>query len=90
MEDGVQGRVVSWHKSVLPEVQSQAIGQGAIKVALLAVSGAFHTSLMQPAQDKLRLVMSSGLSSCTPLLCKYDAACFGLWLYLFQEVLLLL
>ena len=54
----MQGRVVSGHKAVLAEVQAQAIGQGAMKVTPLAVSGAFHTPLMQPAQDSLRKVIT--------------------------------
>ena len=54
----MQGRVVSGHKAVLAEVQAQAIGQGAMKVTPLAVSGAFHTPLMQPAQDSLRKVVT--------------------------------
>ena len=49
--------MVSGHKAVLAEVQAQAIGQGAMKVTPLAVSGAFHTPLMQPAQDGLRKVV---------------------------------
>ena len=52
----MQGRVVAGHKQVLAEVQAQAIAQGALKVAPLSVSGAFHTPLMQPAQDKLKQV----------------------------------
>ena len=35
------------------QVQRLAAAAGAIKVAMLAVSGAFHTSLMQPARDAL-------------------------------------
>ena len=54
----LQGRVVSAHKAVLAEVQAQAIGKGAMKVTPLAVSGAFHTPLMQPAQDSLRKVIT--------------------------------
>ena len=59
----MQGRVVSGHKAVLAEVQAQAIGQGAMKVTPLAVSGAFHTPLMQPAQDSLRKVNGGPHSS---------------------------
>ncbi len=47
------GRVVSGHKDALTEVQLLATAAGAIKCAPLAVSGAFHTSLMQPARDNL-------------------------------------
>ena len=69
----MQGRVVSGHKAVLAEVQAQAIGQGAMKVTPLAVSGAFHTPLMQPAQDGLRKVVRP---SCIHYLWQVTAACF--------------
>ncbi|DBA92937.1 hypothetical protein WJX79_007987 [Trebouxia sp. C0005] len=52
-----QGRVVSGHRQVLTEVQALATAKGAMKVAPLSVSGAFHTPLMQPAQDKLKEVL---------------------------------
>ena len=39
-------------------MQRLAAAAGAIKVAMLAVSGAFHTSLMQPARDALVQVCS--------------------------------
>ena len=63
----MQGRVVSGHKAVLAEVQAQAIGQGAMKVTPLAVSGAFHTPLMQPAQDGLRKVVECPAHTTVPL-----------------------
>ena len=69
----VQGRVVSGHKQVLGEVQTLAIAQGAMKVTPLAVSGAFHTPLMQPAQDKLK-------EACTTLLLQ-DHTCMHQRLY---------
>ena len=47
------GRVVSGHKDALDEVQALATAAGAMKCAPLAVSGAFHTRLMEPARDKL-------------------------------------
>ncbi len=56
MNHGMQGRVVSGHRQVLAEVQALATAKGAMKVAPLSVSGAFHTPLMQPAQDKLKQV----------------------------------
>ena len=49
-----QGRVVSGDKSALEVVQEAAQAAGAIKVATLAVSGAFHTSRMESASRKLR------------------------------------
>jgi [acyl-carrier-protein] S-malonyltransferase len=49
-----QGRVVSGDKSALEVVQEAAQAAGAIKVATLAVSGAFHTSRMESASQKLR------------------------------------
>ena len=51
-----QGRVVSGHKDALEEVMKAATVKGAMKAVPLAVSGAFHTPLMQPAQDKLKQV----------------------------------
>ena len=50
----LQGRVVSGHKEALQQVQRMAVAEGALKVAPLAVSGAFHTPLMQTAQDNLK------------------------------------
>lgn len=57
MRHGVQGRVVSGDRQVLTEVQALATAKGAMKVTPLSVSGAFHTPLMQPAQDKLKQVI---------------------------------
>ncbi|KAI3426449.1 hypothetical protein D9Q98_008816 [Chlorella vulgaris] len=54
-----QGRVVSGHKDALEEVQRQATAKGALKAVPLAVSGAFHTPLMQPARDALTQVLAS-------------------------------
>lgn len=48
-----QGRVVSGHKVALEEVQRAATQKGALKAVPVAVSGAFHTSLMAPARDAL-------------------------------------
>ena len=48
-----QGRVVSGHQHALERMRALAQERGALKVTLLAVSGAFHTRLMEPARDKL-------------------------------------
>ena len=58
----MQGRVVSGHKEALQQVQRMAVAEGALKVAPLAVSGAFHTPLMQTAQDNLKQACPSTLS----------------------------
>ena len=74
----MQGRVVSGHKEVLGEVQALATAKGALKVAPLSVSGAFHTPLMQPAQDKLKKVSAQCCPSRTAcnasmrMQCTYD------------------
>lgn len=44
------------HKDALEEVQKEAVAAGALKAVPLAVSGAFHTSLMQPAREALEEV----------------------------------
>jgi len=49
-----QGRVVSGDKEALDAVQQAAQAAGAIKVAALAVSGAFHTARMDSASQALR------------------------------------
>ncbi len=48
-----QGRVVSGHMSALALVATAATAAGALKTNMLAVAGAFHTSLMSPASDAL-------------------------------------
>uniref|UniRef100_A0A1D2A501 Malonyl-CoA:ACP transacylase (MAT) domain-containing protein n=1 Tax=Auxenochlorella protothecoides TaxID=3075 RepID=A0A1D2A501_AUXPR len=53
------GRVVSGHKDALEEAQKAAVAAGAIKAVSLAVSGAFHTTLMQPAREALEEVLNS-------------------------------
>lgn len=45
--------MVSGHKDALDEVQKLATTKGALKATPLAVSGAFHTPLMQPAREAL-------------------------------------
>ncbi|GAB4817244.1 hypothetical protein N2152v2_004290 [Parachlorella kessleri] len=54
-----QGRVISGHKDALEEAQRLATARGALKAVPVAVSGAFHTPLMQPARDALTEVLSS-------------------------------
>ena len=52
-----QGRVVSGHKDALEEAQRLATAKGALKAVPVAVSGAFHTSLMAPAREALTAVL---------------------------------
>ena len=54
-----QGRVVSGHNDALDVVAAAAGQLGALKVARLAVSGAFHTPLMEPARETLMQVLSA-------------------------------
>ena len=49
-----QGRVVSGDKSALEEVQKSAAAAGALKVQMVAVSGAFHTQRMASAAAALK------------------------------------
>jgi len=54
-----QGRVVSGDKSALARVEKKAQDEGALKVAYLAVSGAFHTSRMDSAAENLKNVLET-------------------------------
>ena len=54
-----QGRVCSGDRSALEEVQKSASAAGALKVAMVAVSGAFHTSRMDSAAAALRDVLAT-------------------------------
>lgn len=54
-----QGRVLSGHKDALEEAQKLATARGALKAVAVAVSGAFHTSLMKPAKDALTKALDS-------------------------------
>lgn len=45
---------VSGHRSALGRLEPVALERGAMKVVPLAVAGAFHTPLMQPAVESLR------------------------------------
>jgi [acyl-carrier-protein] S-malonyltransferase len=51
--------VVSGHKSACERVDSLATAAGAMKTIPLAVAGAFHTPLMQPAVERLRKALAS-------------------------------
>ena len=54
-----QGRVVSGHIECLSIVEELAKGKGALKTIFLAVSGAFHTPLMEPARQALVKALAS-------------------------------
>lgn len=54
-----QGRVVSGHLDALDVVAAAAGAAGALKAARLAVAGAFHTRLMEPAAAALRRALAS-------------------------------
>jgi [acyl-carrier-protein] S-malonyltransferase len=53
-----QGRVLSGDKVALDVAQRRAQAAGAIKVAFLAVSGAFHTKRMESAKEALEKALS--------------------------------
>jgi [acyl-carrier-protein] S-malonyltransferase len=50
--------VVSGHKAACTRVADLATAAGAMKVIPLAVAGAFHTQLMQPAVERLRAALA--------------------------------
>ncbi len=52
-----QGRVISGHVEALEAAEQLALGRGALKAARLAVGGAFHTPLMEPARLALLEVL---------------------------------
>jgi len=54
-----QGRVVSGHNKALDHLAKLATSKGALKAQKVAVSGAFHTPLMQSASDNLEKVLST-------------------------------
>ncbi|WP_164103642.1 ACP S-malonyltransferase [Candidatus Laterigemmans baculatus] len=66
---------VSGHKSALARLEPAAVEQGAMKVVPLAVAGAFHTPLMQPAVEALReaLLASSPRDTRLPVYSNVDA-----------------
>lgn len=47
---------MSGHRDALDVVQASATAAGALKAAPVAVSGAFHTPLMEPARQALAQV----------------------------------
>jgi len=49
---------VSGHRSAIERLIPLATEAGAIKVIPLSVAGAFHTSLMEPAVEKLRIALN--------------------------------
>lgn len=57
--------VVSGHKTACERVADLAVKAGAMKAIPLAVAGAFHTSLMQPAVERLSKSLS-GVTLKTP------------------------
>ena len=54
-----QGRVVSGHIKALDHLAQLATSKGALKAQKVAVSGAFHTPLMQSASDNLKKALST-------------------------------
>lgn len=53
LSPGVPGRCPAPNVSLPPPLFLQATAKGALKAVPVAVSGAFHTELMQPARDAL-------------------------------------
>ncbi len=68
--------VVSGHKAACERVAELAAGAGAMKTIPLAVAGAFHTSLMQPAVEKLAAALQDVpmQSPRIPVISNVDAA----------------
>ncbi len=50
--------VVSGHKAACQRVMDAAVAAGAMKAIPLAVAGAFHTRLMEPAVERLRTTLA--------------------------------
>jgi len=55
--------VVSGHKEACQRIAELATARGAMKAIPLAVAGAFHTSLMQPALEKLQTALQDAVLS---------------------------
>jgi [acyl-carrier-protein] S-malonyltransferase len=68
--------VVSGHKSACERVADMATKAGAMKTIPLAVAGAFHTLLMQPAVERLARALAGValLPPRIPVICNVDAA----------------
>lgn len=68
--------VVSGHKAACERIAEAAVKAGAMKTIPLAVAGAFHTSLMQPAVERLLKALASVKlkSPRIPYLSNVDAA----------------
>lgn len=65
---------VSGHRTALERLEPVALERGAMKVVPLAVAGAFHTPLMQPAVESLRqaLLESSPVDTYLPVYSNVD------------------
>ena len=67
---------VSGHKASCGNVEKAAADAGAMKVISLAVAGAFHTSIMEPAVESLSAAVDSTTfsNSNVPVYCNVDAS----------------
>ncbi len=67
---------VSGHAASLARVPDLAVAAGAMRSVPLAVAGAFHTRLMQPAADRLAKALQSTTFAAAriPVTCNVDAA----------------
>jgi len=71
-----QGRVVSGHNKALDHLATLATAKGALKAQRVAVSGAFHTPLMQSASDNLSKALA-GVSLNKPRIPVYSNVTAG-------------
>lgn len=67
---------ISGHLAALERAEQQCLGSGAMKAVRLAVAGAFHTPIMQPAVAQLSNALSQASFSATrvPVVSNVDAA----------------
>mmetsp|Transcript_111580 Transcript_111580/g.322511 ORF Transcript_111580/g.322511 Transcript_111580/m.322511 type:complete len:495 (+) Transcript_111580:52-1536(+) len=56
-------------ETAVNELKDLADKKGALKTTILKTGGGFHTSLMQPAQDKLKAALEAALPSMKPPRC---------------------